>query len=123
MRERAEHWKQHGLTASKLNPKGSWKDSIKRAKELKAAADVLETYEAQQWHDITKNKKDLPDYGERVIICMGYAFVGEGYLKDDGSWWRYCDFGPVEDFMSCKVTGWMPMPKAMPKPDEKQESP
>ena len=73
------------------------------------------------WHDITKNKKDLPDFGERVIICMGYIFVGEGYMKEDGKWYRYCDLDPVEKFMSCKVTGWMPMPKPMPKPEEDKE--
>ena len=124
LRERAEHWEQHGLTASKLNPKGSWKDSIKRAKELKAAADVLETFEAQQWHDITKHKKDLPKPGERVLICMGHSlngFVGEGYLKDDGKWYRYCDLDPVEKFMSVKVAGWMKMPKPMGEPEEKRE--
>ena len=75
----------------------------------------------EEWHDITKRKKDLPKPGEHVIICMGYVFVGEGYMKDDGKWYRYCDFGPVDEFMSCNVVGWQKMPKAMPKPEQKPE--
>ena len=107
LRNGAKYWEENG--------------NVKRAKELKAAANVLEIFEAQQWHDITKNKKDLPDPGERVIICVGYAFNGEGYLKDDGKWYRYCDFGPVDEFMICKVVGWQKMPKPMPKPEEKRQ--
>lgn len=122
LRERAEHWEQHGMTFSKLNPKGSWKDSIKRAKELKAAADALETLETDGYHDLTRNKNDLPAPGERVIICLGYAFTGEGYVKDDGKWYRYCDFGPVDEFMTAKVVGWKKMPRPMTKPGQKAES-
>lgn len=117
LRERAEQWEANALTPSKTGPKGARRDSMKRARELNAAADALETYEAQQWHDITKRKNDLPDFGERVNICVGYAFVGEGYLKDDGKWYRYCDFGPVDEWMTGKVVGWMKMPRPMPKPE------
>ena len=66
------------------------------------------------WHDLTLYPSDLPEPGERVLICVG-KFVGEGYLKEDGLWYRFCDIGPVEKFMSCKVVGWMPLPQPMKK--------
>lgn len=64
-----------------------------------------------KWHDIEKNPHDVPIPGERVIICISGGFVGEGYLKDDGCWYRYCDFEPIENHMSGKVEAWMEMPK------------
>lgn len=67
-----------------------------------------------KWHCIAENPDDLPRPGERVIICVGESFVGEGYLKfHDGElkWHRYCDFEPIEDYMSCDVTAWAHMPK------------
>ena len=70
------------------------------------------------WHNIVKNPSDLPAPGKRVNICVGYTFVGEGYLKDDGLWYRFCDIGPVEKFMSCPVVGWMPLPAPMKKREE-----
>lgn len=69
-----------------------------------------------KYHDVIANPDDLPEIGEHVIICVGYVFVGEGYLKNDKKWYRYCDFGPIESYMSNQVTGWMPMPPPMKEP-------
>ncbi len=99
---------------------GQMDEDSRKAQELLDAADALETLETDGYHDLTRNKDDLPDPGERVIICMGYAFTGEGYLKEDGKWYRYCDFGPVEQYMSVKVVGWKKMPRPMRKPGEKR---
>ncbi len=63
------------------------------------------------WHILPKSPKDLPDPGERVIICVGEQFIGEGYMKLNGEWWRYCDFGPIETYMNEPVTAWMRFPK------------
>lgn len=71
---------------------------------------------ADNWHDLTLNPSDIPDPGERVNICVGYTFVGEGYLKLDGLWYRYCDLDPVEKFMNQPVVGWMPLPQPMRMP-------
>ena len=100
---------------------GQMKEDSKKAQELLEAADALETLETDGYHDLTRNKNDLPAPGERVIICLGYAFTGEGYLKDDGKWYRYCDLDPVEKFMSVKVVGWKKMPRPMTKPGQKAE--
>lgn len=70
------------------------------------------------WHNIVMNPSDLPDPGERVNICVGYTFVGEGYLKQDGLWYRYCDLDPVEKFMHQPVVGWKPLPPPMKKREE-----
>ena len=72
------------------------------------------------WHIIGKNPKDRPDPGERVIICVDDAYVGEGYLKADGQWYRYDDLPPVESWMSGKVTAWTHMPEP-PKKREKEK--
>lgn len=64
------------------------------------------------WHILSENPKDLPEPGERVIICVGNRFVGEGYLKNDKQWYRYCDFGPVDSYMSESVTAWTHFPAA-----------
>lgn len=64
------------------------------------------------WHILSDNPKDLPEPGERVIICVGNRFVGEGYLKNDKQWYRYCDFGPVDSYMSETVTAWTHFPAA-----------
>lgn len=64
------------------------------------------------WHVLADDETDLPDCGERVIICVADAFVGEGYLKKDGEWYRYyCDTAPLKKYMRRDVTKWMPMPK------------
>lgn len=76
------------------------------------------------WHILKHNPRDLPEPGERVIICVGYAFVGEGYLKyenEELKWYRYCDFEPLEKYMSQKVTAWMPMPKPIQKESKKRK--
>ena len=75
-----------------------------------------------EWHDLISNPDDTPELGERVIICVGYHFVGEGYLKQDGKWYRYCDFEPLEQYMSQPVTGWMPMPAAQKRPKTRKGS-
>ena len=67
------------------------------------------------WHILSDNPKDLPEPGERVIICVGSAFVGEGYLKNckgEVLWFRYCDFDPIERYMSETVTAWTRFPAA-----------
>ena len=71
---------------------------------------------AGKWVDLGKEPENLPEIGEHVIICVGYVFVGEGYLKNDKKWYRYCDLGPIESYMSHTVTGWMPMPPPMKEP-------
>lgn len=63
-----------------------------------------------QWHDLVENPSDLPEMGERVIIVVGDTFEGEGYLKNDKKWYRYCDFGPVDEFMKQPVTLWANFP-------------
>lgn len=62
------------------------------------------------WHILAKNPNDIPEPGEHVIICVGDLYVGEGYMKLNGEWWRYCDFGPIETWMSRSVTAWMRFP-------------
>ena len=64
------------------------------------------------WHILSENPKDLPEPGESVIICIGAGFIGEGYIKQDGKWYRYCDFGPVDSYMSESVTAWTHFPAA-----------
>ena len=73
----------------------------------------------RSWNKLTLHPDILPDPGERVIICVGDALVGEGYLQQDGKWYRYCDFGPIETYMSEPVTAWM----KMPEPTKKLKSP
>lgn len=67
------------------------------------------------WHILKNNPRDLPELGERVIICVGLHLVGEGYLKQDENgevkWFRYCDFLPIERYMSKKVTKWQYFPE------------
>ena len=75
------------------------------------------------WHFIADDPKDLPDPGERVIICVGESFVGEGMLKfhmGELAWYRYCDFDPIENYMSGKVTAWAKMPSS-PKKKENEK--
>ena len=67
------------------------------------------------WHDLRKDPDDLPDFGERVIICIGNGMVGEGYLKKKGEWWRYCDLGPVDQYMRDSVTAWAHFPEPLTK--------
>ena len=74
-----------------------------------------------EWHFIADDPKKLPEPGERVLICIGESFVGEGYLKFDKGelkWHRYCDFEPIENYMSQDVTAWA----RMPKPTKKKEN-
>lgn len=68
------------------------------------------------WHFLEIDPDDLPIPGERVIIDIGHAFVGEGYLKQDQKWYRYCDFDPVEKYMSVPVVAWRSMPGPSKKP-------
>lgn len=71
--------------------------------------------QTDDWHILSENPKDLPEPGERVIICVGAGFIGEGQLKffnGELKWERYCDFGPVENYMSEKVTAWTHFPAA-----------
>lgn len=66
------------------------------------------------WFILSINPKKLPEPGERVIICVGERFVGEGYLKyynGELKWKRYCDFAPIDDYMGYPVTAWRYMPK------------
>lgn len=63
------------------------------------------------WHMVGGENQELPEPGERVLICIGNSLVGEGYIKTDGLWYRYCDLGPVDQYMNAKVTAWMEMPK------------
>lgn len=64
------------------------------------------------WHILSENPKDLPEPGERVIICVGAGFIGEGQIKQDCKWYRYCDFGPIDSYMSESVTAWIRFPAA-----------
>ena len=59
-----------------------------------------------EWHLLEKNPKDLPDLGERVQICVGYALVGEGWIDAHRKWFRYCDFAPIDEYMSEDVVAW-----------------
>jgi|GEM_PF-4688764 len=61
------------------------------------------------WHYLTLNPNDLPMTGERVIICVGWAYVGEGWLGKENKWYRFCDLDPVEKFMNAKVVAWREM--------------
>ena len=87
---------------------------------LKDALSLLKAQKPENdgWHDLTMHPSDLPSPGERVNICVGYSFVGEGYLKQDGLWYRYCDLDPVEKFMSQPVVGWKPLPPPMKKKED-----
>ena len=71
------------------------------------------------WHILYDEPGILPEPGAHVIICVGSAFVGEGYMKDDGKWYRYCDFEPIENYMSGDVEAWMEMPKPYIRKGEK----
>ena len=74
-----------------------------------------------RWHFIADGESDLPEPGERVIICVGESFVGEGMLKfhkGELKWYRYCDFDPIENYMSGTVTAWA----RTPKPPKKKEN-
>lgn len=64
-----------------------------------------------RWHDLAKNPADLPDLGERVLVTVGESMVGEAYLKNDHKWYRYCDLGPVDQYMHAKVSAWRKMPE------------
>ena len=68
------------------------------------------------WHYPEINPEDLPDTGVRVIIDIGHMFVGEGYRKTDGKWYRYDELDPVEKFMRMPVVAWRDMPGPSPKP-------
>lgn len=79
------------------------------------------------WHDLTANPKDLPEPGERVIIVVDDTFIGEGYVKNDDKWYRYCDFGPVDEFMKRPVTWWgrfpeIPMREIKKKKESKKQA-
>lgn len=63
-----------------------------------------------KWRRMPKNT-EKPEFGERVLICIGEAFVGEGHLKSDGKWYRFDDVAPIEEYMGAKVTAWKPMPR------------
>lgn len=52
-----------------------------------------------------------------MLICIGGVMVGEGWLGNDGQWYRYCDLGPVDKYMNEKVMAW----RKMPKPPKKME--
>ena len=77
----------------------------------------------RSWNNLTIHPDMLPSPGERVIICVGGSYVGEGYLKQDGKWYRYCDFAPVEAYMSDPVTAWMDFPEPPRKRSNKRNSP
>lgn len=64
-----------------------------------------------RWHDLAKNPADLPDLGERVLVTIGESMVGEAYMKNDHKWYRYCDLGPVDQYMHAKVEAWRKMPE------------
>lgn len=72
-----------------------------------------------KWHDLERSPDDLPIPGERVIISITGGFVGEGFIKTDGCWYRYCDFEPIENYMSGDVEAWMEMPKPYIRKGEK----
>lgn len=79
------------------------------------------------YHYLDDDPDDLPELGERVIICVGDAFYGEGFLKPDGEgaskWYRYCDFAPLENYMSESVTAWAYFPQKRGKRRRKTKSP
>lgn len=74
---------------------------------------------AKKWHFPLENPNDVPDPGKRVIICVGEDFVGEGWMMQDKSWQRYCDFEPVEKWMRQPVTAWTDLPAS---PFKKRET-
>ena len=69
------------------------------------------------WHRLEIDPNDLPEIGERVIIDVGHMFVGEGYLKVDGKWYRYDDLGALDEWMSVPVVAWRKMPEPSAKPN------
>ena len=75
------------------------------------------------YHYTEDDPNDLPEPGERVIICVNNCFYGEGYLKEDKKWYRYCDFAPLENYIRGGVTAWAYFPKLKKKSVKKQESP
>jgi hypothetical protein len=60
--------------------------------------------EYQEWRTIDTP----PRNGERVIFDTG-KFVGEGYIADDGFWYRYAGYR-AEDMLG-EVVRWKPMPE------------
>ena len=58
----------------------------------------------------------LPTPGKRVLMCLEYGFVAEGYLMQGGKWGRYDELACVEDLFHQRVSYWMPMPE--PKREE-----
>lgn len=53
----------------------------------------------------------LPEPLERVIMCVGGIFVGEGWLRENGDGWiRYDELLTVEEIFHYPVTHWMPLP-------------
>ena len=79
-----------------------------------------EEKEKRKWHFLESSPEDLPDPGERVIICIGYELVGEGYMNNRREWIRYCDLGPVDRYMHDKVVAWKPMERPPKKPGKKK---
>lgn len=57
------------------------------------------------------------ELGERVLIQIGDAFVGEGWLGKSGKWFR--NGLEVKKFFGEEVTYWMELPK--PKKVERKE--
>lgn len=56
-------------------------------------------------------KKSLPTPVQRVLLCIGGTFVGEGWLRENlKDWARYDELLTVEDIFHCPVTHWMPLP-------------
>ena len=50
--------------------------------------------------------------GERVLLCLDKVFVGEGYRKKNGKWYRYNEMGiDIETLFDAEVIGWAKMPK------------
>lgn len=81
----------------------------------------MEKTEKRKWHFLESSPDDLPTPGERVIMCIGYALVGEGYLNQQKEWIRYCDLGPVDKYMHDKVVAWKPMERPPKKPGKKKQ--
>ena len=75
------------------------------------------------YHYLDEDPGDLPEPGERVIICVGDELYGEGFLTVDRKWQRYCDFAPVENYMSESVTAWAYFPKKKRRRRRKLKSP
>lgn len=75
------------------------------------------------YHYLDDDPEDLPAPGEHVIICVGDEFYGEGFLKEDIKWYRYCDFAPLENYMSETVTAWAYFPKKKRRKRRKPKSP